>query len=251
MIFFIIPPASTKLKGGILVSPCPSVCDHKSRIRSHNNTKKDTFLISHFNSGPCKDEDYTCKILETIQHPVKKDGKLDPVTSRHRRKREDFWMETLHTVYPYGLNNRHGRNKDPEDEEKAVKTSLKPRCKKKKTKQRFRRTSAIKDGGLIYKDITSMFGKEEDSNNVEYLNQAIKESHKIIPQLRKSEVKKIGELTLEDSYNDSHVPIRLLHMIIDLTRAKLQTGNTESNKEKKKENTKLAFIVRYQKVCRC
>ena len=32
--------------------------DHKSRIRSHNNTKKDTFLISHFNSGPCKDEDY-------------------------------------------------------------------------------------------------------------------------------------------------------------------------------------------------
>ena len=35
-------------------------------------------------------------------------------------------------------------------------------------------------------------------------------------------------------------------MIIDLTRAKLQTGKTESNKEKKKENTKLAFIVRYQ-----
>ena len=35
-------------------------------------------------------------------------------------------------------------------------------------------------------------------------------------------------------------------MINDLTRAKLQTGKTESNKEKKKENTKLAFIVRYQ-----
>ena len=141
---------------------------------------------------------------------------------------------------------RHGRNKDQEDEEKAVKTSLKPRCKKKKRKQRFRRTSDIKDGGLIYKDITSMFDKEEDSNNVEYLNQAIKESHKIIPQLRKSEVKKIGELALEDSYNNSHVPIRLLHMIIDLTRAKLQTGNTESNKEKKKVNTKLACIIRYQ-----
>ena len=98
----------------------------------------------------------------------------------------------------------------------------------------------------MYKDITSMFGKEEDSNNIGYLNQAIKESHKIIPQLRKSEIKKIGELALEDSYNDSHIPIRLLHMIIDLTRAKLQTGKTESNKEKKKENTKLAFIVRYQ-----
>ena len=35
-------------------------------------------------------------------------------------------------------------------------------------------------------------------------------------------------------------------MINDLTRAKLQTRKTESNKEKKKENTKLAFIVRYQ-----
>ena len=102
------------------------------------------------------------------------------------------------------------------------------------------------DGGLMYKDITSMFGKEEDSNNIGYLNQAIKESHKIIPQLRKSEIKKIDELALEDSYNDSHIPIRLLHMIIDLTRAKLQTGKKESNKEKKKENTKLAFIVRYQ-----
>ena len=186
------------------------------------------------------------QILETIKHPAKKDGKLNPVTSRHRRKREDFWMETLHTVYPYGLNNRHGRNKDQEDEEKAVKTSLKPRCKKKERKHCFRRTSDIKDGGLIYKDITSMFGKEEDSNNVEYLNQAIKGSHKIILQLREWEVKKIGELALEDSYNDSHVPIRLLHMIIDLTRAKLQTRNTESNKEKKKGNTKLAFIVRYQ-----
>ena len=103
----------------------------------------------------------------------------------------------------------------------------------------------------MYKDIASMFGKE-DSNNIGYLNQAIKESHKIIPQLRKSEIKKIGELVFEDSYNDSHIPIRLhvLHMIIDLTRAKLQTGKTESNKEKKKEkkkeNTKLAFIVRYQ-----
>ena len=90
-----------------------------------------------------------------------------------------------------------------------------------------------------------MFGKE-DSNNIEYLNHAIKESHKIIPQLRKSEKKKIGELAVEDSYNDSQIPIRLLRMIIDLTRAKLHTGKTESNKEKKKENTKLAFIVRYQ-----
>ena len=77
------------------------------------------------------------------------------------------------------LNNRHGRNKDQEDEEKAVKTSLKPRCKKKKRKQ-FRRTSHIKDGGLMYKDITSMFGKEEDSNNIGYLNQAIKESSNIV-----------------------------------------------------------------------
>ena len=53
-------------------------------------------------------------------------------------------------------------------------------------------------------------------------------------------------MALKDSYNDSHIPIRLLHMINDLTRAKLQTGKTESNKEKKKENTKLAFIVRDQ-----
>ena len=80
---------------------------------------------------------------------------------------------------------------------------------------------------------------------VEWLNQAIKESHKIIPQLRRFEVKKIGELALEDSYNDSHTPIRLLHMITDFTRAKLQTRKTEINKE----NTKSAFIVWWQNHC--
>ena len=81
-----------------------------------------------------------------------------------------------------------------------------------------------------------MFGKEDDSNDVEYLNQAIKESHKIIPQLRESEVKKVGELALEDSYNDSHILVRLLHIIIDLTRAKLRRyGRHKSTRKRKRK----------------
>ena len=35
-----------------------------------------------------------------------------------------------------------------------------------------------------------------------------------IPHLRKSEVKKINKLALEDLYNDSHLPIRLLHITL-------------------------------------
>ena len=54
---------------------------------------------------------------------------------------------------------------------------------------------------------------------------AIKLNHSFthpIPQLRKSEVKKINKLALEDLYNDSHLLIRLLHiMMINSLRAKL------------------------------
>ena len=45
--------------------------DHKSRIRNHNATKKETLLIDHFNNGTCKGMDYNVNIIETIQQPAK------------------------------------------------------------------------------------------------------------------------------------------------------------------------------------
>jgi hypothetical protein len=110
--------------------------DHKSRIRTYNTKKQDTLLIDHFNNGMCKGKTYKAKIIETIKSKARNnDGKLDPKTTTLRRKREDYWMEELHTVYPYGLNNRHGKNMDQRDGEEVVRTIFN---KKRKNKNRKR-----------------------------------------------------------------------------------------------------------------
>ena len=113
--------------------------DHKSRIRKHNSTKKVTLLIDYFNFGPCKDKDYSAKIIKTLRLPARKNGKLDP-HSTTQRKREDYCMEELHTIYPYGLNNRHGMNLDQHCEDEAIRTVF-----HKKSKNKIRALIQYKD----------------------------------------------------------------------------------------------------------
>ena len=220
--------------------------DHRSRIYKYNPTKQDTFLTNHFNHGSCKGKHLTCKILETIKYPAYKDGRQDPTTTGFRRKREQFWMEKLNTVYPFGLNNRHGQNKDQHDENKAVKIALRPRRKKRNRKRRFRRRSTATSGKDLYTEITGTFTDEEDSNDITYLQDAIKKSMKTIPQLRKIEAKIIGSLALEDSVTDSYIPLRLLHIIIDLAQAKNSYGTSCSNKPRKSKTNRIAMVINYR-----
>ena len=99
--------------------------DHKSRIRNYTEDKKDTFLIRHFNQGKCANHTFSVRILETIKEEARCDKKLDPVVTAIRRKREDYWMEQLHSIYPYGLNNRHGKNFDQADIDDPVRRVFK------------------------------------------------------------------------------------------------------------------------------
>ena len=127
--------------------------DHKSRIRNHNATKKDTLLIDHFNNGM----DYSVNIIETIQQPAKIGQMLDQAITTLRRKTEDFWMEELHIIYPYGLNNHHGNNQDQQNEEISVRTMFQRKAKKRK--KCFRRSPHIptKTAEHIYDLITGTF----------------------------------------------------------------------------------------------
>ena len=68
---------------------------------------------------------------------------------------------------------------------------------------------------------------------------------KNIPQLRKNEAQKIGELALSDMIRDTYIPIRILHVILDLTQQKLNGKKTTDN-HKKKSFDNIALVVGYQ-----
>ena len=220
--------------------------DHRSKIRNHSDDQRETFLINHFNTGPCTGAEYKCSILQTIDKPAKVNGKIDPVTKKYRRKMEDTWMVKLHTVYPYGLNNRFGKNKDQKDLEEAVHVDFNRRRSKKKRRQRGkrRRKTGFALAEDVYKELVYKFTLPTLSDTQD-INKAVSEALKVIPQLRKSEVKKIGELALEDLYNDTNIPSRVLHVISDLSRAKLCNYMKTPKTKKKNQEKKIACVVRY------
>ena len=66
-------------------------------------------LSQHFNKGICKGSSFEVQIIEKLEGSGRTErGAIDVKICRTRRKREDFWMKTLRTVYPYGLNDRMG-----------------------------------------------------------------------------------------------------------------------------------------------
>ena len=176
--------------------------------------------------------------METIQQPTKIRQTLDQATAALRWKREDFWMEELHDVYPYGLNNRLRNSQDQQDEEISVRTLYTGKQRKKKHSQRSPLT-LNKTAHHIYDIITDAFQKRSTPNhNSEQLNSAI-----ISAQImNKAELKKMGGMAHEDIIKDCNIPLRLLHTIIDLTAAKLHVKTDEKTHERK---IKHAFTVRY------
>ena len=230
--------------GETVLQLCKRFSDHKSRIRNHNDNKKETYLIRHFNQGPCQGAGYTCRVLHTIDKPARyENNKVNLETSRYRKKKEDEWMEKLHTVYPYGLNNRHGKNKDQEDETAVIRTTFKKRRAKRKRGKRVRRKSSFENGEVVYNEFIGGFNSDS-CNDTELLNNVVIAAHKKIPQMRKSEVRKLGELALEDTRQEHDIPLRVLHIILDLTRAKLDVNRQVEGKHKYLDN-RIPFTVNY------
>ena len=170
---------------------------------------------------------------------------LDQATTTLRRKREDFWMEELHTIYPYGLNNRHGNNQDQRNEEMSVRTMFHRKAKKRKKRSRRSPHIPTKTAEHIYDLITGTFQKKNTPDHYpEQLNSAIITAQKIIPQMNKVELKKIGGMAHEDTIKECNIPLRLLHIIIDLTAAKLQV-KTDEKPQASKKKIEHAFTIKY------
>ena len=62
-------------------------------------------LIDHF-SNVCPGALFSIDILEKLPGDGYENGSIDDKMRKYRLEREDYWMKTLRTVYPYGLNDR-------------------------------------------------------------------------------------------------------------------------------------------------
>ena len=204
--------------------------------------------MQHFNNGPCKNAEFSCRIIQTIDKPARINGDkgpLDPETSRFRRKKEDDWIRKLQTLYPYGLNNRMGKNSD-QREDNPVKVLLQPRRRRRKRKRRFRPKKETVKAEDIYVEITGNFTNMDISMDTDAINSSIVSARKKIPQMKKKEVRRLGKIALDDIGGDNFIPRRILHVIVDLTKSKLQDNKIKKNTPSKPRMDILAFTVGYK-----
>ena len=77
------------------------------RINIHRTSKSGCeIFIDHFSSC-CVAQSFYINVIEIFEGDGYLDGKVDEDMRRIRREREDWWMKTLRTIYPYGLNDQH------------------------------------------------------------------------------------------------------------------------------------------------
>jgi hypothetical protein len=77
------------------------------RINIHRTSKSGCeIFIDHFSSC-CQAQSFYIQVIEVFEGDGYTNGKVDEDMRRIRREREDWWMKTLRTIYPYGLNDQH------------------------------------------------------------------------------------------------------------------------------------------------
>ena len=121
-----------------------------------------------------------------------------------------------------------------------------PRRQKRNRKRRFRRKREYTSGEDFYNELADSFHTEQDFMDAGLINHVISRALKKIPQLRRNEAKKMGELAVSDMIRDTHIPIRILQVILDLTQQKLNGRKTADGDRKKKSFDKIALVVGYQ-----
>ena len=125
-----------------------------------------------------------------------------------------------------------------------VRTMFHRKAKKRKNHSRKSTHIPTKTAEHIYDLITGTFQKRNTpDHSPEQLNSAIITAQKIIPQMNTAELKKIGGMAHEDTIKDCNIPLRLLHIIIDLTAAKLHVKTDEKPQASKK--IEHAFTIKY------
>jgi len=83
-----------------------SVVPVNKRMNIHRKGKSGCeVIIDHFNNV-CPESSFSIQILEKLPGNGYAKGTVDPQMRKYRLLREDHWIKTLRTVYPYGLNER-------------------------------------------------------------------------------------------------------------------------------------------------
>jgi len=83
-----------------------SVIPVNLRMNIHRRGKSGCEVAIDHYKNVCLDATFSVQILEKLPGNGYKDGKVDSAMLRYRLEREDHWIKTLRTVYPYGLNER-------------------------------------------------------------------------------------------------------------------------------------------------
>ena len=83
-----------------------SVVNVNLRMNVHRKGKSGCEIcIDHF-KNVCPGSSFSIQILEKLPGNGYLNGNLDQNMLKYRLEREDYWIKTLRTVYPYGLNQR-------------------------------------------------------------------------------------------------------------------------------------------------
>ena len=167
----------------------------KTRFNGHRKSIKNPakhgtckILSGHFNNGICKNSDYSVQILEKLEGTGRtEDNALDRDSTSIRKKREDYWIRTLRTVYPYGLNDKLGDDYMRDQNSSLI--GLKFYTLKRNFNRTRRRISRVGTGKFNHKTFL------EELDNV--LNSEIKNASNFIrmslTNMKTTELKKLAD----------------------------------------------------------
>ena len=104
-----------KMQNYIYVLTCSSCCVQyvgesvvplHLRMNIHRRGKTGCEIAIDHYRNVCPGATFSIQILESLPGNGYHNGVVDPAMLEYRLQREDYWMKTLRTVYPYGLNER-------------------------------------------------------------------------------------------------------------------------------------------------
>ena len=160
---------------------------HRAGIKNPSKHGTCKILSNHLNKGLCKNAKYMVQILEKLPGTGRTErNAVDVKQTSSRRKREDYWIKTLRTVFPYGLNDRVGD--DFMRDQANVRIGLKFPSLKRTFDRVSRRNSRKGSKGMTHKTFLNKLEEILKSNLKEALN-FIRMS---LSTMKKSELKQLG-----------------------------------------------------------
>ena len=179
-------------------------------------------LIDHF-SNVCPGSSFSIQILEKLPGNGYTNGVVDEKMRKFTLEREDYWIKTLRTVYPYGLNDRT----------KCMNTDvpigqLFPPLPRHGSKFIDQRTRTHRHSSGSHSDLDNLMEHLESIN----INSRSNSCRKLLDSFKQKHLRKLAKESnkrLEGCNNSSK---RWFDLIIDTYFSKVYIDDTKSNSKK-------------------